>query len=112
MQFRNLVLSTLLGATLFAAQPPARAASSEEALEASTAVVQLPSTPGGSLMIRQCSSCPAMIVRFDADSRFFLGKRQVTLPELNRFLAAGGTYGLTVFYRRGDRSITRVVVQP
>jgi hypothetical protein len=111
MQFRNLVLAALFGATLFAAHVSA-APSPEEALEANTAAVQLPAAAGGSLMIRQCSSCPALIVRFEADSRFFLGKRQVTLPELNRFLAAGGTYGLTVFYRRDDRSITRVVVRP
>jgi hypothetical protein len=111
MQFRNLVLATLLGATLLAAHALA-APSPEEALESNTAALQLPLTAGGSLMIRQCSSCAAMIVHFDADSRFFLGKRQVTLTELNRVLSAAGTRGLTVFYRRDDRSITRVVVTP
>lgn len=110
MQFRNLVLATALSAALFGVQAQVRAASSEEAIETSTSAVTLPRTVGGALMVRQCRSCELLIVRLEADSRFFIGKRQVTLPELARLFDGGGTHGLTVFYDRTDRTITRVVV--
>lgn len=110
MQFRSFVLATVLGTALFGVQTRVDAASSEEAIETSTSAVTLPRTVGGALMVRQCASCELLIVRLEADSRFFIGKRQVTLPELAKLLDDGGTHGLTVFYDRSDRTITRVVV--
>lgn len=111
MQFRTIVLATVLGTALFGVQSRVDAVSSEEAIETSTSAVTLPRTVGGALMVRPCRSCEVLIVRLEADSRFFIGKRQVTLPELAKLLDGGGTHGLTVFYDRSDRTITRVVVR-
>lgn len=110
MQFRNLVLATVLGTALFGVQSRVNAVSSEEAIETSTSAVAVPRTVGGALMVRPCASCELLIVRLEADSRFFIGKREVSLRELARLLDAGGTHGMTVFYDRSDRTITRVKV--
>lgn len=111
MQIRSIILATVLSTALFGVQSRVGAVSSEEAIETSTSAVTLPRTVGGALMVRQCRSCEQLIVRLESDSRFFIGKREVTLPELAKLLDGGVTHSLTVFYDRSDRTITRVVVR-
>lgn len=110
MQFRSFVLATVLATALCSGPSRVSAASSEEAIETSTTAVRVPRTVGGSLMARPCRECAQLIVRLAADTRFFLGKRQVTLPELARVLADGTEHSLVVFYDRDAHTITRIVV--
>jgi hypothetical protein len=76
-------------------------------LESGTELVQLPGTPSGSLQVRECSTCPALRLEFDAGTRFFVGSEPVTYARF-REAAARGPAGLLVSYRLGTRTLTRL----
>ncbi|MGQ0385036.1 MAG: hypothetical protein ACT4UP_10205 [Gammaproteobacteria bacterium] len=79
----------------------------EECLESGTRLVNLPGVAGGSLVASECRGCPSVRLRFDAGTRYFIGKELVPYARL-REAAAKGDIRLYVFYRPGDRTLTRL----
>lgn len=107
---RTIVVAVLIGAALLGGPAHAGMHSLEDAIEGSTFSLSLPTTEGGSMVVRTCSSCPPVMLRVDAKSRLFIGGQQVTLAELNGFLSDGNTRGVTVLYDKKSLKITRIVV--
>ncbi|HKE44698.1 MAG TPA: hypothetical protein VKB41_09200 [Steroidobacteraceae bacterium] len=110
MWTRSITLTALIGAALLTGQAFAEKAAPQSAIEASTANVTLPRTDGGSLLARGCVGCDPVLVQLGAGSRFFVGKQEVSLAELNAFLADGVTRGLTIMYDQKTRAVTRIVI--
>jgi len=110
MWTRSITLTLLIGAALLNGSAFAEKAAPQSAIEASTANVTLPRTDGGSLLARGCVGCQAVALQLDASSRFFVGKQEVSLAELNTFLADGVTRGLTIMYDQKAHTITRIVI--
>lgn len=94
-----------LAATGALAAPPLKAI--EECLESGTELVELPGVAGGSLLARECRNCPSVRLHFDARTRYYIGKELVPYARL-REAAAKGETRLYVFYRPGDRTLTRL----
>jgi hypothetical protein len=74
-------------------------------LESGTEFVTLPSSPRGSLSVRECSDCPSMRLEFDSQTKFFVGEEAVSYAELRK-AASKGDRGLLVSYRLGTRKLT------
>jgi hypothetical protein len=79
----------------------------EECLESGTDLVRLPGVAGGSLAASQCSGCPSVRLRFDARTRYFIGKEPVTYARL-REAAAKGDLQLDLFYDPKTLNLTRL----
>jgi hypothetical protein len=76
-------------------------------LETSTQFVRLPSSPGGSLSVKECDDCPALRLDFSGDTRYFVGDKPVSYAQLRK-AADDGVRGLLVSYRLGTRNLTRL----
>ncbi len=87
------------------AAPPLKAV--EECLESGTDLVNLPGAAGGSLLASQCRGCPSVRLSFDARTRYYIGKQPVPYAQLREAAARGNTR-LYLFYRPGDRTLTRL----
>jgi hypothetical protein len=111
MWIRKLTLTLTIAAGLIAGSAWAGLRAPEEAIETSTAAVILPRSIGGVLLTKPCDVCKAVSVTLESDTRLFIGKQQVTLPEFNKFLDSGGPYGLTIFYDRQSFAINRIKVR-
>jgi len=79
----------------------------EECLESGTDLVRLPGVAGGSLAASQCRGCSSLRLRFDARTRYFIGKEPVTYARL-REAAAKGDLRLDLFYDPKTRNLTRL----
>lgn len=79
----------------------------EECLETGTDLVPLPGVAGGTLSATQCSGCETLHLKFDARSRYYVGKELVPYARL-RELAGLGTVRLYVFYRPDTKILTRL----
>lgn len=79
-------------------------------IESSTTTLTGPLVEGGLLLARSCLGCKSQTLRLTAQTRLFIGEREVTLAELNKFLQGGGKHGLGIGYDRTERTVTRLVV--
>jgi hypothetical protein len=77
-------------------------------LESSTAYVNLPAQPAGSLTAKECRDCPSLRLEFDAATRFYIGKQPVSYAQLRTAAANGRDIRLDVSYRLGTRTLTRL----
>ena len=104
------VAALALGAVLVA--PGALAAGkpmlvAEQAFEATSADVRLPERVGISIGLPGCSKqCPASVIVTE-QTRYFIGKREVTLAELRAKLA-GRAVAFTLFYDPKTNAVTRI----
>lgn len=101
----TLGAATLLGASLALAEPVLKTI--EECVETGTTVVNLPASAGGSLSAAPCSGCPTLRLRFDAKTRYFIGKEQVSYTRF-RESAAKGDLRLDLFYEPKTRTLSRL----
>jgi len=79
----------------------------EECLESGTREVSLPGVAGGTLSASPCVGCPSLRLRFDAKTRYFIGKEQVSYTKL-REAAAKGDLRLDLFYEPKSRTLSRL----
>lgn len=80
----------------------------EQAFESSSAEISIPDAVGRSITLPGCSKvCPSS-VPITAQSRFFIGSREVTLAQLRARLASGNV-GLTLFYDAKSFELTRII---
>jgi hypothetical protein len=86
----------------------------ENAYESDTQHVSLPSGPGGTVVIRECSTCKPVRLRVNRETRYFVGAANapVTLDALRAAVAAKGKAErlLTVFYSLESGLVTRIVL--
>jgi hypothetical protein len=77
-------------------------------LESGTRLVSLPGTASGSLSATECrSGCPTYRLRFDRNTRFFIGKNAVPYEKF-REAASKGDLRLLISYRYSDNTLTRL----
>jgi|SRR5882672_1590579 len=82
----------------------------EQGIETSTLSVSLPDDNTGSIAVSACASCKPMVLRLSPESRFFIGKSQVTYAEIRSLARGGASRQLNIFYESKGRAITRLVV--
>lgn len=83
----------------------------EQGIESSTSRATMPAKVGDSLVTTPCSGCVPVMLRVTETTRFFVGRDQVTLAELNKYLAKSGSHSLGVFYDPRARTLNRLVVK-
>jgi hypothetical protein len=79
----------------------------EECLETGTDLVALPGVAGGTLSATGCRGCETLRLKFDARTKYYVGKELVPYARL-RELAGLGTVRLYVFYRPDTKILTRL----
>ena len=95
-----------LAATAAVAQGPLTAVTG--GLESGTTLVSLPGVPSGMLSATSCrSGCPILRLRFDANTRYFIGEMPVPYAKF-RAAASKGDLQLLVVYRYSDMVLTRL----
>jgi hypothetical protein len=87
----------------------------ENAYESEPALVTLPSTASGQVVIRACTGCDPVILRVDNRTRYVIGRASsppVSLAALRQAAAADGAADrlLTVFYDLETNIVTRIVL--
>ena len=77
-------------------------------LETGTKLVSLPGVPSGTLSATQCShGCPILRLRFDGNTRYYIGKDPVPYAKFREAASKGDLY-LLVVYRYSDNTLTRL----
>lgn len=104
---RTLIVLALLAAPL-AGQAEMTAV--EDSIETSTASITVPTSVGSAVIARSCKSCEYVTVTLAADTRFFVGRTEVSVADFSRILSDGKRRQLTLMYDRGSRLLTRVVL--
>ena len=109
---RNLIWIAALSCTSLGFAAEAKKAppfvSIEEAIEAGSMALVLPSGPGSALVVTPCTGCKPILARATAATTYFLHKRQVSLAEFKAALS-GKTVAVTVFRSTKDGALTRVI---
>jgi hypothetical protein len=104
-----LFLATLLAGMVPAAEGQQLYQSVDDCIETSTDSVTLPVTVPYTMSVQSCTTCKAMQLQVDADTRFFVGEQSVTLAQL-RTHAAGGVRQLNICRAVGSDRLTRLVM--
>jgi hypothetical protein len=111
MWIRIAAVALVLGAPAAMAGKPVLL-SPGVAVESSTSTVTEPLIEGGLFMVRSCEACRSVPVRLNAQTELYVGQRQVSVAELNKFLAANkGPYSMVIVYDRTASTLTRLVVE-
>ena len=107
---RTLTLTAALALAILASgNAAAYLETVSEAIESSTRDVSIPSSKTGRMIVRKCSTCPTLTLRFTEGTRFYIGKQQVELQDFRKF-ANSGAHGLTIVYAAASSEISRMVV--
>ncbi|HXV08550.1 MAG TPA: hypothetical protein VD791_11010 [Burkholderiales bacterium] len=101
------LVATAGALAMASAAAQARMQTVEQCLESGTDLVTLPAIAGGTLSASECRGCPSLRLRFDARTRYYISGELVSYARL-REAAARGPLRLDVFYRPGDRTLTRL----
>jgi hypothetical protein len=109
MWIRIAAVALFLGAPLAMAAEPVLVSPSG-AIESSTDTVTEQLVEGGLFMARSCSHCRSLPLRLDAQTELYVGQRQVSVAELNKFLSANGPYSMLIVYDKKASTLTRLVV--
>jgi hypothetical protein len=110
MWIRIAALALLIGAPLAGRAEPVLL-SPLGAIESSTNTLTEPLVAGGMFFARSCETCRSVPLRLNDQTQLFIGKRLVSVPELNKFLNAGNTYGLLILYDKKQSTVARIVVR-
>jgi hypothetical protein len=82
----------------------------EQAIEATTRSISLPASEQGVIVAKPCPTCALAVLRMTAATRLLVGKDQVSLAELQKFISTGGERHMVVMWDPRTRTITRIVV--
>lgn len=110
MRIKSLALAAILAAAL---SGPAQAVliPVEEAVESSTLAVSLPTSEQGVIVTKTCPACALAVLRLTPKTLFLVGKTEVTLAQLQKFVATGGTRNVVILYAPRTRAVTRIIVK-
>lgn len=81
----------------------------EDGREVTPAMLTLPTLADGRLAIQGCSSCKRISLQFARAARFYVGKTEVTYPDLQRHLRAHPEVSVVVVSPKGQNIVTRIV---
>jgi hypothetical protein len=81
----------------------------EASVESRASDVSLPAEERGIITARSCSSCTAQTFYFAKERLLLVNGRQVELAQLRSALQRAGNAPVTVYYRRSDSLVTRIV---
>ncbi|HSC06192.1 MAG TPA: hypothetical protein VLD59_05155 [Steroidobacteraceae bacterium] len=109
MWIRIATVALVLGAPLAMAAKPVLLSPSG-AIESSTNTVTEQLVEGGLFMARSCEACRSLPLRLNAQTELYVGQRQVSVAELNKFLSANGPYSMLIVYDKKASTLTRLVV--
>jgi len=109
MRIQAFTLALITAVSLSA---PARAAMTaiEEAIEATTRTISLPASDQGVIVAKPCPACAPIVLRMTSATRLFVGKSQVSLQQLQKYISAGGERNMVVLYDTRVHTLTRIVV--
>lgn len=110
MWIRIAAVVLIIGAPLAANAAEPVLLSPSGALESSTNTVTEQLTEGGLFMARSCLACRSLPLRLNAQTELYVGKRLVSVAELNKFLGAHGPYSMLILYDKKQNTLTRLVV--
>ena len=110
MWIRIAAVALIIGAPLAANAAEPVLLSPSGALESSTNTVTEQLTEGGLFMARSCLACRSLPLRLNAQTELYVGKRLVSVAELNKFLSAHGPYSMLILYDKKQNTLTRLVV--
>ncbi|HSL68702.1 MAG TPA: hypothetical protein VK864_00605 [Longimicrobiales bacterium] len=111
MWIRIAAVVLIIGAPLAANAAEPVLLSPSGALESSTDTVTEQLTEGGLFMARSCLACRSLPLRLNAQTELYVGKRLVSVAELNKFLAASkAPYSMLIVYDKKASTLTRLVV--
>jgi hypothetical protein len=79
----------------------------ETVLESGTEFVSLPGAAGGTINARECRGCPSVRLKFDASTRYFIGREPVSYARFRK-AAAEGPGRLYVYFTPETRVLTRL----
>jgi hypothetical protein len=82
----------------------------ELAHEAMPSMISMPRAAGGELTILPCPSCKTMRLRVDDNTRYIVGKDEVSLEVMNRFLIQNPMKPVVVMQQKSEPVVTRVKV--
>jgi hypothetical protein len=81
------------------------------AIESSTNTITETLVERGLLMARSCLGCRSLPLRMNAGTELFIGKRLVTVGELNKLVRAGGEHRLLIIYDKKTSTVVRLAVR-
>jgi len=87
----------------------------EDAYELSMNQVRLPRHDGGQLVVRECPTCDATVLRIDKRTRYYLGRARTPVP-LDDLLTAAHALGtrkdnaVYVFFQPEEKIVTRIIL--
>lgn len=81
----------------------------ERAMETSTDAVILPTSVPAYIDARGCMQCRAVSMEVPAGVRFFVGRDEVTLAELRKYVL-GKSRDMVIFYELDSNVVKRIVV--
>jgi hypothetical protein len=99
-----------LFAGLFAVCASAQMRVLELGHEATPNMVRIPSTVPGELTLNACDACQTLRLRVVAQTRFFIGKQEVTKPAFTQFLAEHPMASMVVVQPKTESVVSRIVV--
>jgi hypothetical protein len=106
MKLFHIALIVILGAASPGAFAQAR---SELGHEAVPSMVSLPRAAGGELVLQVCATCKVLRLRVDATTRYLIGKEEVSLAEMAKYLEAHPMVPLVVVQPRNELVLSRLV---
>ena len=109
MRIKVVSLAVLVAAALSGAAQ-AQLFAKEQAIEASTRSISLPSSEQGVIVAKTCPTCALAVLRMTAATRLLVGKDQVSLAELQKFISTGGERHMVVLWDPRAHTVTRIIV--
>jgi len=108
---RNIVIAlALIAAAAVSAPAYSALGTPEEAIETTTTATTLPATEQGVIVAKLCPTCAMSVLRLTAKSRLLVGATPVSLAQLRKFVASGGSRNMVILYDRRLHTVTRIIV--
>ena len=107
MKLSHIAAIVMLGAASPGAFAQARV--SELGHEAVPSMVSLPRAADGELALQICATCKVLRLRVNQTTRYMIGKEQVSLAEMAKYLDAHPMVPLVVVQPRNELVLSRLV---
>jgi hypothetical protein len=109
MKISNSFAGLLAALALSCALPAVAGLSREDAIEAMSSDLLLPTTAPGGMLARSCPTCRTQSLQLTSGSQYFAGAQPITLAELRRRFASG-RFPVLVATRPDSSIVARIVI--
>ncbi len=103
LQLALLACGASLACTAFGYEP-----ATEETLESSGSQLSMPAATDGVLVVTRCTSCAPLSLHASTSTRYFFGRKPVTLKEMTDYLRTHGKAFVGVNYDTKTLALNRV----